>query len=120
MAFKFKKISSRDIRLLLSGIFCFALFIATTTPSDDSCGKTNAGMVTVINQAEGSQWYFSMTEPESRKCFPGYEGQVTFNVKAGKYTFVAMNDNPGQGLLKPIFGEFSVVAGKSTALALTY
>ena len=74
----------------------------------------------MINQADGSQWYFSRTGPESRKYFLGYKEQVTFNVKAGKYTFVALNDNPHQGLLKPIFGEFSVVAGKTIALALTY
>jgi hypothetical protein len=121
MALKFKKISSRDFRLLLSGIFCLALFIATTTPTDDDiCGPTNVGTLTVVNAAEGSQWYFSMTGPESRKIFLGYNEKVSFNVKAGKYTYVAMNDNPGQGLLRPIFGEFSVVSGKTIALALTY
>lgn len=121
MALEFKNISSRDIRLLLSGIFCLALFIATTTAADDDlCGKTNVGTVTVVNATEGSQWYFRMTGPESCKVFLAYNEKVSFNVKAGRYTYVAMNDAPAQGLLSPIFGEFSVVAGKTTALAPAY
>lgn len=119
MSFKFKKVSSRDIRLLTAGIFCLAILMATTTPSGDSgCGKANVGKVVVVNDVVGIGWYFKMTGPEFREQFIGSAESATFTVKPGKYQYVAMNDHPGQGLLRPCFGEFSVVAGKKTGLLL--